>query len=164
MLFGDPKTWNPVRWKPLYTQIIRLYWSGLDNQAEIAKQLQCSENLVGNVLRSDHAKEILKQLDDHTFDNMLEIITAAQAVSREMFDEKVRLALHSNDEKIRTRNTAELLAIAGHTPVHRVSIERPDPILETYKNRTPEQLRAALLALKDGSPAPENGPDGKPLN
>ncbi len=163
MLFGDPKIWNPARWKPLYTQIIRLYWQGLE-QVEVAKQLSCSEQLVGNVVRSDHGREILKSLEDKTFDSMLQVITMAQAVAPEMFNEKVKLALHSADEKIRTRNTAELLAIAGHTPVHRVSIERPDPILETYKNRTPEQLRAALIALKDGSPAPENGPDGKPLN
>ena len=163
MLFGDPKVWNPVRWKPLYTQIIRLYWQGLE-QKEVATQLSCSDELVGKVCRSDHGQEILKQFEDKTFDSMLQVITMAQAVAPEMFNEKVKLALHSADEKIRTRNTAELLAIAGHTPVHRVSIERPDPILETYKNRTPEQLRAALLALKDGSPDPSVGPDGKALN
>jgi hypothetical protein len=163
MLFGDPATWNPTRWKPFYTQIIRLYWQGLE-QVEVAKQLSCSADLVGKVVRSDHGREILKQLDDKTFDSMLDVITMAQAVSVEMFNEKVKLALYSNDEKIRTRNTTDLLAIAGHTPVHRVSIERPDPILEAYKNKTPEQLREALLKLKDASPTLENGPDGKPLN
>lgn len=163
MLFGDPKTWNPERWRPLYTQIIRLHWSGLNN-VEIAAQLACAEATVGKVLNCDHGKEILKQLDDRTFDSMLEVITAAQSVAREMFEEKVKLALYSSDEKIRTRNTAELLAIAGHTPVHRVSIERPDPILETYKNKTPEQLREALLKLKDQSPNNGVGPDGRPLN
>ena len=163
MLFGDNKTWNPTRWIPLYTQIIRLHWSGLNN-IEVAAELGIAEATVSKVINCDHGQVILKQLDDKTFDSMLEIITAAQAVSREMFDEKVRLALHSSDEKIRTRNTAELLAIAGHTPVHRVSIERPDPILESYKGKTPEQLREALLKLKDLTPNSGVGPDGKPLN
>jgi len=163
VIFGDPKVWNPTRWKPFYTQVIRLYWQGLE-QREVAAQLGCSEALVGNVLRSDHGREILKQLDDKTFDSMLEVITAAQAVSMEMFNEKVKLALHSADEKIRTRNTAELLAIAGHTPVHRVSIERPDAILKEYENQTPAQLKAALLKLKDSNPDQQIGPDGKALN
>jgi len=163
VLFGDPKVWNPKRWKPFYTQIVRLYWEGLE-QAEIAKQLACGADVVAKVIHSDHGQEILKQLEDHTFDSMLEVITLAQAVSVEMFNEKVKLALYSNDEKIRTRNTTELLAIAGHTPVHRVSIERPDPILETYKNQTPEQLRAALLKLKDATPSQGVGPDGKLVN
>lgn len=163
MLFGDPKTWNPARWKPFYTQIIRLYWSGLP-QNEIAKQLSCDVQTVGKVLNSDHGKEILQQLDAKTFDSMLEVITMAQAVAPEMFNEKVKLALHSNDERVRTRNTAELLAIAGHTPVHRVSIERPDPILDQYKGKTPEELRTALLKLKDSSVDPGLGPDGKLVN
>jgi len=164
-MFGSgsgSNSWNPLVWKPIYLRILRLYWMG-ETQVDIAARVGCSAGLVSNVINSDRGKEILSQLESKTFDSMLEVMNEAQAVAPEVIREKIQLALHSNDERIRTKNCTDLLNIAGHVPIHRVSIERPDPLEEKYKDKTADQLRQELLKLKDQA-VPEKGPDGSLLN
>jgi hypothetical protein len=160
MLFGEaPKQ----RWTPLHTQIIRMYWMARPI-SEIADQFAVSESMVRSTINSERGQEIITQLESHTFDTMLEVMTMAQAVAPEMFAEKIKLALYSVDERVRSRNTTDLLAIAGHTPIHRVQIDRPDPILDKFKDKTPQMLRDELLKLKDSANPNGVGPDEKLLN
>lgn len=166
--FGTPSgsgNFNPRVWKPIYLRILRLYWMG-EQQVEIARRLGVSTATVGSVINSDRGKEILTQLQNETFDSMLAVMNEAQAVAPELLQEKIKLALYSPDERIRTRNTSDLLAIAGHVPLHRVSIERPDPLDKKYENITPEQLKVELLKIKDSTSQapPDRGPDGNLVN
>ena len=162
MLFGDGKKSTP-RWKPLHCHIIRLYWLGFEPD-DIAGRFGIPLSTVQSVIRSDQAKVILRELESKAYDSALDVITAAQAAAPEMLQEKITLALSSPDERVRSRNATDVLAIAGHTPVHRVSIERPDPISEAYKDKTPDQLRKELMDLKLLSPTDRRGPDGNLVN
>lgn len=161
MLFGNGKP-GQLRWKPYYTQIMRLYWLGT-KPIEIAKELGCSAATVGTVIHSDQGIALLAELEAKTYDSSLEVITLAQALAVEMLNKKAKLALYSTDERVANRAASDVLGIAGHTPVHRVSIERPDALLEQYKDQTPAQLREALIKLKEHKPS-EIGPDGKLVN
>lgn len=162
MLFGNGGN-NQPRWKPYYTQIVRLYWQG-EKPVEIAQQLGCSTATVGTVIHSDQGKAILAELEARTYDSSLEVITLAQALAVQMLHGKAAIALDKNhDARLRNRAMSDILGIAGHTPVHRISVERPDAILEQYKDQTPAQLREALVKLKDHKPN-EVGPDGKLVN
>lgn len=164
MIFGDNKKWSPIRWLPIHTQILRLHWEGKDTKV-IADSLQVALDLVRNVIKSDHGEELLASLDAKTFDSMLEVHTLIQAHAPDLIQRKLALAYTGSTEAIRSKNISELLQMAGHVPVHKVVIERPDPILDKYKDKTPDMLRNELLKFKDSATALDDvGPDGKLVN
>ena len=163
MIFDSP---SDVKWKPFYIQIIRMKWMGNTN-TEIASLLSISDALVGKVVNSDKGREIFEQLQSSVFDSMVEVVTLAQAVAPEMLREKVKLALYSSDERIRSKNASDVLGIAGHVSIQKIVVDRPDPLLDKYKDKSELDLRRELLTIK-GTVSPSDngdvGPDGNLVN
>ena len=157
MLFDSP---GDIRWKPFYIQVVRLYWMG-QTKTDIAAQLGLSEGTVKKVIESDRGREIFNQLESATFDSMLETTVMAQAVAPEMLREKIKLALYSGDEKIRTKNASDVLGIAGHVPIQKVIHDRPDPLLDKYKDKSELDLRKELREIVGDT---GRGPDGNLVN
>ena len=79
VLFGNGKP-GQLRWKPYYTQIIRLYWLGT-KPMDIAKELGCSAATVGTVIHSDQGTVLLAELEAKTYDSSLEVITLVASAS-----------------------------------------------------------------------------------
>lgn len=53
--------WQPLKWKPAYDLMISMHCYGYSN-VEIARQLEYSPVQVGNILRSDEAKTVIKRV------------------------------------------------------------------------------------------------------
>lgn len=175
-LFDDPD--NKLHWKPFYIQVIRQWWMG-NTMSEIANLVGASPSLVKKIIESERGQQILAQLEDNTFQSMLEVQAIAQGSAIEMIQEKIRLALYSGDEKIRTKNSSDVLAIAGHS-VNKITIDRPEPLADKYRDKTELDIRKELLAIKQvAGPVSnaqetteaetveiksESGPDGKLIN
>lgn len=153
--------WQPRRFRPQHIQIVRLAWQGYEQQ-EIASFLGCSSGHVSQILACDEARAIMEGLRQHAISSMDEVQDEAQLVAPLVMREKIRLALDAQDERVRNIACTDILAIAGHTPVKKLQIERNDPKLDEIERKTPEELREglrALIGLKD-----EKGADGKLLN
>jgi predicted transcriptional regulator len=153
--------WQPRRFRPQHIQVVRLTWQGYSQQ-EIAEFLGVSSGHVSQVLGCDEAQAMLKQLTQHAISSMDEVQDEVQLVAPLVMREKIRLALDAQDERVRNIACTDILAIAGHTPVKKLQIERNDPRQDELERKTPEELRAglrSLIGLKD-----EKGADGKLLN
>jgi predicted transcriptional regulator len=163
MIFDD--THNKI-WKPIYIQIIRLWWAG-NTRRKIADDLGISIPTVSKIIDSDTGKHILSQLESNTFDSIVEAQTMIQAAIPDIVREKINLALHSANESVRSKNGSDLLAIAGHVPTHHVVVERSDPLVDQYKSMNELDIRKQLLEIKqklNAGPDSETGPDGKLVN
>src|SRR5712671_4750557 len=139
-------------WKPFYVQIIRLRWMG-HTYDEIALALQISAGLASKVCGSDKGQQILAQLDANTFDSLRDVQTMIQAALPGVTQKLIETALNSGNEALRTKAAGQLLAIGGHTPVHRVSFETSDPIIDQYKDMTMTDLRQSFRKLIAAKPA-----------
>jgi hypothetical protein len=164
-MFDDPYT--PI-WKPFYIQVVRLRWMGRTLQ-EIATETGLSPATVHRVVHSDKGRQILASLEASTFDSLLETQAMFQAAAPQAARMLIDTALNSPNESARNRAAERILGLAGHTPLQRVSFERPDPLLDKYKGKTEIDIMKELRALVGEStpPTPDgetNGPDGKPLN
>lgn len=143
--------WQPKRFSPAHYRVVYAYWAGVPNQAgpqatvgEIAAFIGYSTTHVQMILASDQAQEILQELHEKKVDTISDVEVAAQAVAMPVFQEKVRLALQGNDERVRNSACTDVLAIAGHQPIKRVSIERPDAVRERYGALSDEELRKMI--------------------
>ena len=159
-------TWQPKRFSPAHYRVVYLYWSGVPGQAgpqatvtEIANYVGYSATHIQQILASDQAQEILQELHEKKLDTISDIEIAAQALAPEIFQEKVRLALRANDERVRNSACTDVLAIAGHQPVKRVSIERPDAVKERYGAMTDEELRKMIRDELGTAPVPAPSTD-----
>lgn len=137
--------------KPFLTPVVRHHFLGVPVH-EIAKKLKLPKDVVAGIISTQPAQELIKRLQDKAFDSMAEVESELQAAAPELLREKIRLALESNNEHIRTRNTNELLQMAGHVPMHRLMIERPDPILEKYRGMDEGQIREELRRIRQAIP------------
>jgi len=154
------------RWKPIHLRAVYLYVRGY-TFTEIAGLLNYSVQWVQEIIDSAQGQEMLKRVEEHTFDSMLEVQDEVQLVAPEALQRKIQFALSSPDENLANKACSELLAIAGHTPVKRVSVEQADPIHKKYEGRSEEDIRAAIEAgLLGETPleGPKRGPDGGLLN
>jgi predicted transcriptional regulator len=143
--------------KPVHLLMIRLFWSG-QTLAEIASKVGYTPQQVMNVVHSDHAKDILQQLQSAAIDSMEEVQDRINEAAPELLNKKLQHALYSSDEKVSNRACTELLHMAGHVPVQRVKIEREDAVSKKYEGLTEDELRNKLLdSIRD------KGPDGRPL-
>src|SRR5208337_4886965 len=111
MFTDDPK------WRPHYIQVVRLYWMG-GSATEIASELGMSPGTVSRIIKSEAGQAIFDQLQTNTFESMVEVQTLAQAAATDLIREKIKLALYSGNESVRSKNASDVLAIAGHLPIH----------------------------------------------
>ena len=139
--------------RPIHTRIVLLHWDGYTNK-EISVLLNVSPATVSDVLNSGPAQEMMQKVVNGTIDTMMEIQAKAQAVAPLALEEKISLALEDKDPRIRSTNCKDLLEMAGHRPVERISIERPDPVGEKYKEKTEQEIREELLRELSGEERP----------
>lgn len=136
--------WQPRKFKPAHIHIIRLAWQGHTN-FEIASHLGCTEQHVSNIINCDEGQALLAELKNHSISSMTEVQDELQLVTPLILREKIRLALESSDEKVRSTSCSDLLAIAGHTPVRKLEIHREVPDTADLSGKTNEELRSHLL-------------------
>jgi len=140
--------------------MIRLHIEGESN-LEIAQQLNCSEQIVSNILNCAEAKKLISDAIAHNINTIVEVQDSIQL--------HAPVALGKLIEDVekgvgRTRQNAAitLLEMAGHSAVKRVAFERADPRLSRLKELTPEQIREHLINVAAGKD--DTGPDGNLLN
>lgn len=159
--------WTPRRFQPWQMEIIRLYWRGLTRK-EIADRIGCTLQTIARAIDSTDGAAILEELRAGTISTTIEAMAEIQAVVPEVLEQKISLALHSADERVRSKSCTELLEMAGHSPIRHIQIERPDPLEAKYGTKTEEDLRRELLdsARKPnpGAAGGDRGPDGNLVN
>ncbi len=122
---------------------------------EIGQMTGYSMKHVSDIIASEQAQEILADLTAKRLDTMGHIELVAQAIAPQIMNEKIRLALQGNDERVRNSACSDILNIAGHQPIKRVQVERVESVDEKYKDLTDEQIREkALAAITHRSPPP----------
>jgi hypothetical protein len=126
-------------------RICVLHWNGL-SAAEVASAVRRTPQTVSNVINSDEGMEILAELGRRSLDTVLDVQATAQAYAPSAIEELVRLMFESKDDRVRKTSCTDILAIAGHQPVKRIAIERPDPVVDRYREMTEEQIKEKLLA------------------
>ena len=137
--------WQPRKFRPDHIRTIRLYWQGY-TAGEIATFIGASEQHVRLIINSDEGQSMLAALKNHTINSMDEIQDEMQLAAPLAAREKIRLALEAQDERVRNIACTDILAIAGHSPVKRVSVERTDKVGEDVENLTEDQIRERILA------------------
>lgn len=153
-------TWQPRKFKPDHIRIVRLCWQGYTH-AEIANFLGMSNAHVTLVLACDESQAMLAELRRHSINSMDEVQDEMQLVAPLAAREKIRLALEANDERVRNIACSDILAIAGHSPVKRVSVERGDVEKEDISMLSEDEIRSRILADIVG---PQAAPKGTLLN
>ena len=151
------------RMKPTHLRVLYLHWKGFTG-TEIADVVGLSPGTVNAVIHSEAAEEILLGFKNSTLDSMRQVDSELQAMAPALLATKMDLALGSTDEKIRTTNCSDLLAMAGHTPVRRLRVEHTTPEHEEFSTLSEEQIREKLLQAARPRPG-GNGraPDGSAI-
>ena len=128
---------------------------------EIAVRYKLGIMDVRAVLVSEKGQAVRQLLEQNTLDTMADLQTQYQAAAPEAFGVLVQTMRSTNAKEARAAAT-EILHGAGHAPVKRVAIERKHPVVEKYKDKTPEQIRRELLELVDQVVPPAPDPDEPP--
>ena len=144
--------WSPRKLRPLHLRILRLYFAGLDGKAIEAALTDpttlvplASYATIMNVINSPDTAEIMGQFQAQTLDTIMDVQTDAQAVAPAAFEELVRLAFHSKDDRVRSGNCKDILAIAGHQPVKRVIVrDERDPAVAKHDGKSEAEIRAEI--------------------
>lgn len=141
-----PQSWNPrYRYKPIYYKIVRLDAQGF-TQTEICQITGYGMQQVGKILVSDEAKNILEQIKNNTLDTALAAQTDMQAMVPLVLEEKFRLALGAEDERVRNIACTDILDRAGHAPRRNVDLHIHDHGDKKYDGMSEAEMRTALLA------------------
>lgn len=151
-------SYSPKRLKPIHLEMVSLFFAG-ESVQDIADKCQYTPQMVSNILNSPDVQEVLAKLNEERLNTIAEVQMVAQLRAPELMQAKINYALHGSDDAVRNRAQSEVLAIAGHVPVHRTIIERQDSVAERYKDKTDDQLRE-LFGVE---PREATGPDGRPL-
>ena len=136
---------QPKRFSPIHLRICVMHWHGL-SAGEIASAVRRTPQTVSNVINSDEGMEILAELGRRSLDTVMEVQAVAQAYAPSAIEQLVHLMFESKDDRVRKTSCTDILAIAGHQPVKRIAIERPDPVSEKYREMTEDQIKEKLLA------------------
>jgi len=154
--------WQPRVFRPDHIRCVRLYWQGY-NAGEIANFTGLTQQHVTLILNTDEAKAMLAQLKSHTINSIDEVQDEAQLAAPLCMREKVRLALESSDERVRNVACSDILAIAGHSPVKRVVLDRQPADATQVEGLDENAIRNDILKdlFTDG---PQKPPEGTLLN
>jgi len=125
--------------------VLRLYYQGHTN-AEIAAITGFSDQHVTDIINTDSSKEILGRFQDKTIETILDVQSDAQAIAPAIFEEKIRLALGAKSEQVRNNACSDILAIAGHKPIDRVSLAMDRPDKDPYEGKSEAEIREAIIS------------------
>lgn len=159
-------SYSPKRLKPAHLDMVTLHLSGEGN-ADIAAKLGYTAQQVSNILNSPEVQEMLQLLKDETLNTMAQVQAEAQLYAPEILRKKIDYALRGDDARVRNTAQTEILNIAGHVPIRHITVENKSMVIERYKDKSEDELRAMVR----GEPAPggagiadaQRGPDGKLL-
>jgi len=150
------------KYSPLCLRVCQFYWYG-ENHDQIAKRFGLTKSHVQSILAAPESQAIIDELVNHTMDTMLQVATQAQAIAPIIMQEKIRLALEDPDSKVRTTNCKDILEMAGHAPIKRIQLNRPDANSEKHKDMSESELRENLKR-KIGIVGPGDLDSGRVLN
>lgn len=152
-------SYSPKRLKQAHLDMVTLHLAGETNY-NIAAKMGYTAQQVSNILNSPEVLEILAALRNETIDTMGQVQAEAQLYAPEILRRKIEYALKGDDARVRNTAQTEILQIAGHAPVRRISVEAKSQLEEKYANKTEAELRALIK----GEPLPaDKGPDGRLL-
>jgi len=147
--------------RPIHLHVIALHLRGVTN-VEIAAQLDYTHIRVSQILNDPLALEVIEQMRERIVINTEEeVMNKLQMIAPELIDKKISLALTSKDERVATINSAELLQMAGHTPVKRIHVQRNDELERKYDKMTDDDI---VKQIESGLFGEAKGPDDKLLN
>jgi|WetSurSiteA1Bulk_404760.scaffolds.fasta_scaffold01976_3 hypothetical protein len=126
-------------------QIVRYHIMGYAT-SDIANLLQRTANYVNSVISSPFGQELICKYINRQIDTILDVQTMAQMIAPACMEEKLRLALHSNDEKVRSTNTRDILEMAGHTAQRTILLDRTEKPDRIYDGLSEAEIKASLLA------------------
>lgn len=149
--------YSPKRLRPVHLEMVTLHLAG-DSNVDIGNKLGYTAQQVSNILNCPEVVEILQCLKDESINTMSQVQAEAQMYAPEMLRRKIDYAMHGTDDRVRNLAQTEVLNLAGHVPVRHISVENKNTILEKYKDKTEEELRAIVTGA-----VPDRGPDGKLL-
>ncbi len=151
-----------IKYTPMALRVCQQYWYGR-NLDEIARMFDIPKSRVQALLALPETQSIMEELTNHTLDTMLQVATSAQAAAPACMEEKVKLALEDPDSRVRTMNCKDILEMAGHSPVKRIQLNRPDANTEKHANMDEHELREAVKK-KVGIVNPGDLDPGRVLN
>lgn len=149
--------YSPQRLRPAHLDMVTLHLAGESN-ADIGLRLGYTAQQVSNILNCPEVLEILSALRDESLNTMSQVQATAQLYAPEMLRRKVDYAMHGTDDRVRNLAQTEILNLAGHVPVRHISVENKNSVLEKYKDKTEDELRAIVSGTTN-----DRGPDGKLL-
>lgn len=144
MIQNQSPAWSVRKLKPDYLLVARLWLQGL-NHTEIAGVTGYTPVHVGRIVASPYFQDILKEISEHTISTAFDVRADAQVVAPAVFNEKVRLALGANDERVRNIACTDVLNMAGHMPVRRVEFDNVTKREDEYVGKTEEEIRAMII-------------------
>lgn len=142
--------WEPDRIDERHLQIIMLRSCGMD-QGRIAQITGFTEPWVSIILNHPDAQYVLARMVSYSADNVLDMQTRIQAVAHEAFDTVVDVMRTSRDEKLRSRNAFEILAMAGYGPTQRISatvehsVAAPNEKIDALTRAIEESKQVAVI-------------------
>lgn len=148
--------YSPKRLRPVHLEMVTLHLAGESNH-DIAVKLGYTDQQVSNIINCPEVLEILAALKDESINTMSQVQAEAQMYAPEMLRRKIDYAMHGTDDRVRNLAQTEILNLAGHVPVRHISVENKNTVLEKYKDKTEDELRAIVQGTTD------RGPDGKLL-
>jgi hypothetical protein len=149
--------YSPKRLRPAHLEMVTLHLAGESN-ADIGLRLGYTQQQVSNILNCPDVLEILNAIRDESLNTMSQVQVEAQLYAPEILRRKIDYAMHGQDDRVRNTAQTEILNLAGHVPVRHISVETKNSILEKYKDKTEEELRAMVTGITS-----DRGPDGKLL-
>jgi hypothetical protein len=132
-----------LKYTPLALRICQFYWYG-ENHDQLAKRFSVTKSYVQSALSTPECRAILEELENRTLDTMLQVATTAQAIAPAIMEEKIRLALESPDDRVRATSCKDILEMAGHSPVKRIQLNRPDAAGAKHEGMSESELRDSL--------------------
>lgn len=141
----------PTKFTPFGLRVCQFYWAGETIQ-EIARRFSVPTSRVQSLLATEEARKILDMLCDGTLSTMLEVNATIQAAAPAVAMEKIRLALESPDDRVRSTSCKDILEMAVGTPTKKVEIHHTEGKSEhagMSEEDIREQLRKKLGIAKD---------------
>lgn len=140
-----------TKFTPFGLRVCQFYWAG-DTIQEIARRFSVPTSRVQALLATPEAKQILDALTEGTLSTMLEVNAHIQAAAPAIAQEKIRLALESPDERVRSTSCKDILEMAVGTPTKRVEIHHATSADKAREGMDEHALREHLrrkLGLAD---------------
>lgn len=131
------------QYNPRHLQIIRLHLMGFSNDAT-AQMVGYTTQQVSNVINGPDGQDIIAQVQAAQIETFSQVQAMAQLVVPEVLNEKIRLALSSADERVRTINCQQILEMTGNAGTKKLQVEINEGP-KNYETTTEEDLKNEIL-------------------